>query len=251
MWCYLFDELHLCLVSPGVWSFSTPTSPSPPWCLCTPPSSLTNHTLCHITHWPIRGPLSACPSCHSQRLGIRLETSLFSFFFWLAACLIRLQFVLDSPFVCLVCNLLLSFVHVWWVSPQHSPHLGCFRAANHPSTDIFFFHLPNLFFCYTKCLTNQNLVLLHQYVGGHACSWRQTAGCVCSWWQADSALVLVSQIDFAIQKHYFRPLAKLRNSFVAPFTSSTADSSLQSLSFTKLWGRVKLGDKTSAGSEKD
>ena len=93
MWCcYLFDELHLCLVSPGVWSFSTPTSPSPPWCLCTPPSSLTNHTLCHITHWPIRGPLSACPSCHSQRLGIRLGTSLF--FFFLACCLF------DPPSVC-------------------------------------------------------------------------------------------------------------------------------------------------------
>ena len=144
MWCcYLFDELHLCLVSPGVWSFSTPTSPSPPWCLCTPPSSLTNHTLCHITHWPIRGPLSACPSCHSQRLGIRLGTSLFFFFFfWLATCLIRLQFVLNSAFVCFKLRLRLPCVpvvaHVSWASPQHSPRLGRFRAANRLSTAIFF-----------------------------------------------------------------------------------------------------------------
>lgn len=85
--CHLINKFVLCIVSPGVWSFSTPTSPSPPWCHCTPPSSLTNHTLCHNTHWPIRGPLSACPSCHSRLLGIKLETSSTLF---LACCLFGL-----------------------------------------------------------------------------------------------------------------------------------------------------------------
>ena len=197
---------YLCLVSPGVWSFSTPTSPSPPWCLCTPPSSLTNHTLCHITHWPIRGPLSACPSCHSQRLGIRLETSLFSFLFGLLPVWSAFSLFWTPPLfaLCVICCCLLCTSDESHHSTVHI--LGVSELPTIPQ-QTYFFHLPNLFFCYTKCLTNQNLVLLHQYVGGHACSWWQTAGCVCSWWQADSALVLVSQIHFAIQKHYFRPLA--------------------------------------------